>query len=135
MSLTAAQKQKLRTAFGKRSRAELRALFALIRANDDRALIAALLPTKQKVKRDADPLVREVEQTLKPILGPVSEKAELLVEHLAKKHRRKLVFEAKGLAGAIRQLHAAKLTDAQISDGAKSLMVHLAKLHGRETVV
>jgi hypothetical protein len=82
-----------------------------------------------------DPLVREVQQTLKPLLDPAAEKAAMLVEHLSKAHGRALVAEPKGLAGAIRQLRAAKFSDVQISEGAKALMADLAKLHGRETVV
>lgn len=135
MSLDAAQKQLLRAVALKRSRAQLTALFATIRANDDRALFAALAPAKKKSRRQGDPLVRALEQTLKPVLAPAPEKAEMLVEHLAKKHRRPLAFEAKGLADAARRLRAAKFTDAQIRAGAQSLVAHLAKLHGRETVV
>jgi hypothetical protein len=80
-------------------------------------------------------LVRDLEATLRPIMGPAAEKAELLVEHLAKKHRRKLAFTPKGLADAARQLRGA-FSDEQIGAGAKSLVTHLAKLYGdRETVV
>jgi cell division septum initiation protein DivIVA len=127
----------LRQTLRGRSRVELKRLFAAIRANEDPALLAALAPAKKRAaKRNADPLVRELEQTLKPILGPASEKADLLVEHLAKKHRRKLTIQAKGLADAARQLRAKNLTDDHIRAGAKSLIVHLAKLYGgSETVV
>lgn len=135
MSLDAAQKQLLRGVMRKRTRAQLKRLFAVIRAHDDRALLAALAPPKKMAKRAGDLLVRDLELALKPILAPASEKAELLVEHLAKKHRRKLAFEPKGLADAARRCRAAKLTDAQIHAGAQSLVVQLAKLHGRETVV
>lgn len=119
----------LRTALGRRSRAELKRLFALARAHPDRALLAAALPTKKKPKPKGDPLVRELEQTLKPILGPSHEKADLLIEHIAKKHRRKLGFQPKGLADATRQLRT-KFSDDQIAAGAKSLVTHLAKLYG-----
>jgi hypothetical protein len=119
----------LRTALGRRSRAELKRLFALARAHPDRALLAAALPTKKKPKPKGDPLVRELEQTLKPILGPSHEKADMLIEHIAKKHRRKLGFQPKGLADATRQLRT-KFSDSQISAGAKSLVTHLAKLYG-----
>ena len=134
MSLDAAQKQLLRAVARKRSRAQLKALFAAIRANDDRALFAALTPAK-KAKRKGDPLIRALELTLKPVLAPAIEKAEMLIEHLAKKHRRKLAFEASGIADAARRLRVAKFSDAQIRAGAESLVAHLAKLHGRETVV
>lgn len=135
MSLTAAQKHLLQTALKQRSRRELKALFATVRSHDDRTLFAALAPGKKKAKRAGDPLVRDLELTLKPLLGPASEKAELLVEHLAKKHRRKFSFEPTGVAAAVRHLRAADLSDTQISAGAKSLMAHLARLHGCETVV
>jgi hypothetical protein len=79
--------------------------------------------------------VRELEQTLKPIMGPAQEKADLLIEHIAKKHKRKLAYEPKGLADATRQLRT-KFSDDQISAGAKSLITHLAKLYGdRDGVV
>lgn len=118
-----------------RSRKELKALFAQVRAHDDRTLLAAIAPAKKRSKRAGDPLVRELEQTLRPILGPSAEKAELLVEHIAKKHRRKLALAPKGLADAARQLRGS-FSDQQIRAGAKSLVTHLAQLYGdRETVV
>ena len=127
----------LRQTLRGRSRAELKRLFTAIRAHEDRTLLAALAPAKKRVaKRKGDPLVRDLEQTLKPILGPASEKADLLVEHLAKKHRRKLAITPKGLADAARQLRAKNLSDDQIRAGAKGLVAHLAKLYGgQETVV
>ena len=137
MKLDAAQTKLLRTAFKGRSRAELKKLFALVRSHEDRALLAAALPKKKTApKRKGDPLVRELEQTLKPIMGPSAEKADMLVEHIAKKHRRKLGIEPKGLADAAKRLRASKFSDEQIRAGAQSLMAHLAKLYGdRETVV
>jgi|GEM_PF-2849873 len=132
-----AQEKALRALARNRSRPELKALFALIRQQDDRTLLAIAAPAKKRTaaKRKGDPLVRELEQTLKPLMGPAQEKADLLIEHIAKKHRRKLAFQPKGLAEATRQLRT-KFSDDQISAGAKSLMSHLAKLYGdRETVV
>lgn len=127
----------LRTALRGRSRAELKRLFVVIRAHEDRVLLATVAPAKKRpAKRRADPLVRDLEQTLKPILGPASEKADLLVEHLAKKHRRKLPLAPKGLADAARQLRAKNVSEDQIRAGAKSLVAYLAKLYGgQETVV
>lgn len=130
MSLKAEDIKALRAALGKRSRAELKRIFALVRAHPDRALLAAALPGKKKaVKRAGDPLVREIEKTLKPIMGPSQEKADLLVEHVAKKYKRRLAFQPKGLAEATRQLRT-KFTDDQIAAGAKSLITHLSKLYG-----
>lgn len=134
--LDAAQAKMLRAVVKSRARPDLKRAFALIRAHDDRTLLTAILPAKKRAaKRKGDPLVRELEQTLKPIMGPAQEKADLLIEHIAKKHRRKLAFQPKGLADAARQLRT-KFSDPQISAGAKSLVAHLAKLYGdRETVV
>ena len=134
MKLSADHAKLLRAALRGRSPKDAKALFATIRTHDDKTLLAALRPAKRKPKR-GDPLVRELEQTLKPILGPVAEKADMLVEHLAKKHRRKLNFEPKGLADATKRLRAT-FSDQQIRAGAESLVGHLAKLYGdRETVV
>ena len=135
MSLEADHVLLLRRLARKRTRASLQRLFAAIRAHDDRALFAALASGKQKPKRARDPLLRDLELTLKPILAPGAEKAEMLVEHLAKKHRRKLAFEAKGLAEAARRCRAAQLSDDEIRAGARSLVATLAKRHGRESVV
>jgi hypothetical protein len=136
MKVSAAQAKLLRTTLRGRSPAEMKALFKTIRANNDRALLAAVSPPKKKAaKRTGDPLVRDLQQTLKPILGRASEKADMLVEHLAKKHRRKLAFEPKGLADAAKQLRA-KFSDDQIRTGAETLVAQLAELYGdRETVV
>jgi len=136
MSLDADKAKLLRAALRKKQRAELKRVFALVRAHEDRELLAVLAPAKKRAaKRRGDPLVRELEQTLKPIMGPAHEKADLLIEHIAKKHRRKLSFQPKGLAEAARQLRS-KFSDDQISAGAKSLVAQLAKLYGdRDSVV
>lgn len=136
MKLTAEQTKALKTLAKGRKPAELKKLFAIIRKTEDRALLAAIAPAKKKAaKRKADPLVRELEQTLKPIMGPAAEKADMLVEHIAKKHKRKLGIAPKGIADAAKQLRS-KFSDDQIRAGAQSLMTHLAKLYGdRETVV
>ena len=135
MSLDAAQRQLLRMVLKKRARAELKALFAAIRTHDDRTLLEALRTPKKKAKRRGDPLVAMLEATLKPVLAPAAEKAQMLVEHLAKKHRRKFAFEPKGLADAVRRLRLAKFSDAQIRAGGESLVAQLIRLHGRESVV
>jgi hypothetical protein len=125
------QRAALKRLAGKRSRAELKELFALVRAHDDRALLAAIAPPKRATaKKAGDTLVREVEATMKPLIARSAEKAELLVEHLGK------ASSARGLADAVKKLRAAKLTDAQIRNGAKSLMAELGrKYDGREAVV
>ncbi len=129
MSLKPTDAKLLRAALGRRTRAEAKRIFALARTHPDRALLAAALPAKKKPKPKGDPLVRELEQTLKPIMGPAQEKADLLIEHIGKKYKRKLAYEPKGLADATRQLRT-KFSDDQISAGAKSLVTQLAKLYG-----
>lgn len=136
MTLDAAQARLLRAAARGRSRPELKRLFAAIRAHNDASLLAALAPPRERsTKRKTDPLARDLERILKPIMGPASEKAELLVEHIAKSRRRKLAIEPRGLADAARQLRA-KFSDDEIRESARGLVTHLASLHGdRETVV
>lgn len=135
MKLSADQVKALRALSRGRTRPELKRLFAAVRANDDKTLFVAIAPAKKRAaKRKGDPLVRDLEQTLKPILGPAVEKADMLVEHIAKKHRRKLGIAPKGLADAAKHLRG-KFSDEQIRAGARSLVAHLAKLHGQETVV
>lgn len=130
MSLKPADAKLLRAALGRRSRASVRRIFKLARDHSDKALLAAALPPPKKAaKPKGDPLVREIEQTLKPIMGPAQEKADLLIEHIAKKYKRKLVYQPKGLADATRQLRT-KFSDDQISAGAKSLIAQLTKLYG-----
>ncbi|MBX9747760.1 MAG: hypothetical protein K2X34_12710, partial [Hyphomonadaceae bacterium] len=99
MTLTAEHVKALKALARGRSRPALKKVFAAVRAHDDKALFAAIAPAQKKAaKRKGDPLVRDLEQTLKPILGPAAEKADMLVEHIAKKHQRKLAFAPKGLA-------------------------------------
>lgn len=130
MTLKPTDAKLLRTAFGRRTRPEARRVFKLAREHSDKTLLAAALPAPKKpAKPKGDPLVRELEQTLKPIMGPSHEKADLLIEHIAKKYKRKLAYEPKGLADATRQLRT-KFSDDQISAGAKSLVTHLSKLYG-----
>lgn len=136
MSLSVSQGKALQALLAKRSEAALKRLFALIRAHDDRTLLAARpAPRKSKRQRASDPLVRDVTRLLLPLLAPASEKAELLIGRLAAKHRRKLDIAPRGLADTVRRLRAT-FTDAQIRAGANSLIRDLAKLYGaRETVV
>ena len=131
MSLQPADAKLLRSALGRRSRNEVKRVFKLARDHNDKTLLAAALPPPKKkaLKPKGDPLVRELEQTLKPIMGPSQEKADLLIEHIAKKYKRKLAYEPKGLADAARQLRT-KFSDDQISAGARSLVTQLAKLYG-----
>jgi hypothetical protein len=129
-----ADANRLRAALRARKRAELKRIFALVRGHDDGALLAAIAPAKRLAPPRRDALGRELEQILKPILGPASEKADLLVGHMARRHRRKLAIAPNGLADAARRLRGS-FSDDEIRAGAKSLVAHLARRHGRETVV
>lgn len=135
MKLDSAEVKALRAGLRARSPREVKRLFALVRAHNDRALLAALAPTKKRAAaRSADPLLRDVQRMLKPVLGPAREKAEMLVEHLSKRRRRKLAQDPRGLADAIRQLRRT-LSDEQIRTGTESLVAQLTRLYGdRETV-
>jgi hypothetical protein len=124
------QRAALKRLAGKGSRAELKALFALVRAHDDRTLLAAIAPPKKaKRKSSGDALTHEVTAILKPLLARSSEKADMLIEQLGKPG------SARGLADAIKKLRAAKLNDAQIRNGAKALIADLSRRYnGRETI-
>jgi hypothetical protein len=135
MSLNAGEKQLLRATLKRRSRTELKALFAAIRRNDDRMLLAVLAPAQKKPRRPIDPLVRDLETALRPVLATAAEKAGMLIDHLSKKHGCSLAVDAKSLADAARLLRGVKLSDDQIRAGAQAMVAHLARLHGRETVV
>lgn len=134
MKLSEKDVKRLREALRPRGAGDLKRAFALIRAHGDAVLLAAVAPAPARASRRRDPLVRELEETLRPIMGPAHEKADLLIEHIARKHRRKLAFEPKGLADAARRLRTS-FSDAQIAAAARSLVADLAKLHGGETVV
>lgn len=136
MSLDADQKKALRALARGKSKAELKALFALARSHSDRALLAAAFPAKKKAQaKKGDPLVREIEAMLRPILGPASEKGELLIQHVARKHKLALRETPKGVADAVRRLRK-HVSDTQIRNGAKTLLSELAALYStRESVV
>src|SRR5262245_25884643 len=129
MKLSQEHMKLLRAALRARRERDLKRTFALIRAHKDADLLTAIAPARARAARRRDPLVRELEATLRPIMGPAHEKADLLVEHIARKHRRQLTFEPKGLADAARRLRTA-FSDAQIAAAARSLVADLAKLHG-----
>lgn len=134
MKIDARHRRALRALCRGRSKAELTQIFALVRANTDRALLAAIAAPKRPT-RTGDPLVRDVEKTLRPILGPASEKGEMLVEHMAKVHRRKVDFAPRGLADAVRRLRK-DFKDADIRAAARGLIRECDALYApRETVV
>lgn len=133
--IDAADKKALRRLLGQRGKGELKTLFALVRAHGDRALLSALAAPRP-AKRAGDPMARELTLVLRPLLAPAAEKAELLVEHMAAKHKRVLAITPRGLAEAVRRLRTAKFTDTQIRAGASSLIASLARqFDPREPVV
>lgn len=135
MSLKRSKARTLRAVVRKAPRRRLKAAFAAIRSHSDHDLFATILPAKPRKRRAKDPLVRDVEAALKPVMGPASEKAEMLVEHLSKKHRRRFDFQPAGLTDSVRRLRAT-LSDDDIRDGARGLVEGLAQLYGdREAVV
>lgn len=82
-----------------------------------------------------DPLVRELTAILRPLLGPASEKADLLTEHLRAQHGLPAGPPPKGIADAARRLRR-HLSAAQIKAGAHDLVDGLKTLYSsRETVV
>ena len=118
-----------------RSKSELKALFKLIRAKSDAALLAGVKPPAKALKRKGDPLVLDLTKLFQPMIGSSAEKADMLVEHMAKTHKKKLAFEPTGLADAARRLRT-HFSDAQIRAGARALVEELAALYSkRETVV
>ncbi|MES1203552.1 MAG: hypothetical protein ABUS57_19120 [Pseudomonadota bacterium] len=118
-----------------RGRSELKALFALIRRHDDKALLGAIGPEPKRRSSKPVSLAREVEATLKPILGPASEKGEMLLEFAEAKHGVSLDFAPRGLADAVRQLRR-RLSEAQIRDAARGLMAQVAERYApRDTIV
>ncbi|MGE0595455.1 MAG: hypothetical protein AB7P07_03770 [Hyphomonadaceae bacterium] len=132
--MKAAEKTALRALFGRRSPAEIKALAALIRATDDRALRAALAPPRVRPKVSSS-LTKDVAEALKPLMAPAAEKADLLIEHMARHHRVEIAYAPRGLADAVRRLRK-RFTDRQIRAGAKHLAAELARRHGgRDAIV
>lgn len=118
-----------------RKPAEVKAVFALVRASTDRKLLAALKPPKKKPVRRGDPLVKDVEHAFRPLMATSAEKADLLVEHMLKAHKKRIDLEAKGLADAVKRLRR-HFNDDQIRAGAENQVRKLSALYGkRETVV
>jgi len=134
--LTPAQAKAVKQAFAKRKPTELKRLFAIVRAQSDTALLAAIAPKRKAPRKAAPPsLARELADTMRPLLGPAHEKVDLLIEHMTLKHRRKLDFEAAGFAQAAKKLRA-HFSEAQIRAGAKAVVAQLKAQHdARETVV
>ncbi len=135
MSFDPTQRKALKALCGKRTKPELKRLFATHPRSRRSSASGGGSTTRKRSAKAGDALSADLARALRPILAPASEKAELLVEHLAKKHRRRLKLQPKGLADAAKRLRA-DFTDAEIRAGAETLLRDLAKLYAtRETVV
>lgn len=80
-------------------------------------------------KRRRDPLVRDLERTLKPLLAPAAEKAELLTDHMSRRNPSLSTAQPKGLADAARRLRK-HYSDDQIRDAAVNLVDELEREYG-----
>jgi hypothetical protein len=104
-----------------RTKAELAALFAAIRAESDKALLAAAAPPKKAPRRKD--FAAGVAERLAPILGPATEKAEMLIDALAATHG-EIDIPAVGLLPTIRKL-AARYGEDAVAAAADALMARL----------
>lgn len=135
MSLSDADLKALRALARGRSAEALKALFAAIRRASDAALLAAIETQAPAAgRRSADPLLRDVEAKLKPILAPAAEKADMLVEHMARAQACALDFEPRGLADALRRLRR-RFTEDEIRTAAADLASETEALHGRRETI
>lgn len=119
--MDAATLRTLRMLARTRTKVELAALFAAIRASSDKALLAAAAPPT-KPERRAD-FAASIAKKLAPILGPATEKAEMLIDALAETHG-PVTIPAAGLKPTIRKL-AARYGEAAVDSAADALMVRL----------
>ena len=116
-----------------RTQAQLKAMFALIRAQSDRELLKAPAKRKAAAKNRSDPLVADLQHIFRPVLANAAEKGALLIEHMAPKGIG--VGEPRGLADAVRRLRT-RFSANQIRAAARALVEELAALYSkRETVI
>jgi hypothetical protein len=85
-------------------------------------------------KRTAPDLSAAVVAAFKPLLARSAEKADLLVEYMARTHNAVLDFQPRGLADAVRRLRP-HFSDAQIRAGAEALVEELAQTYSRREKV
>lgn len=107
-----------------RSRQQMEALFAAIRAESDRALHAAAAPPPTKPPRAPD-FAAKIAAQLAPILGPASEKAEMLIDALSEIEG-PVSIEPTGLVPTIRRL-AKRHGEHAVARAADRLMARLAE--------
>lgn len=114
-----------------RTRAEMKALFAAIRATSDADLLrsAGLHPGKRArrgaagAQGQAGDFPAAIAAQLAPILGPAAEKAEMLIDALAETVG-PVDIRAAGLAPTIRKL-AARYGEDAVAAAADALMARL----------
>lgn len=106
-----------------RSRKEMETLFAAIRAESDRALLAAAAPPAKK-KQPAPDFAARIAVQLAPILGPATEKAEMLIDALAETQGPVSIAPA-GLVPTVRRL-ATRYGEPAVAQAADALMTRLA---------
>lgn len=107
-----------------RTRREMETLFAAIRAGSDRALLAAAAPPAQK-KKAAPDFAAKIAAQLAPILGPATEKAEMLIDALAETQG-PIGIAPAGLVPTIRRL-VARYGEHAVAHAADALMARLAQ--------
>lgn len=121
---------------------QMRAFFELVRTHADADLLALAAKAKRRIGKEPSPpgLTRRIAAILKPILAPASEKAELLIEHMAQIDeadlgRFLLDPPPRGLSDAIKRLRP-RFSDEDIEAGALGLIAKLSRTHSmREQVL
>ena len=106
-----------------RSKKEMEALFTAIRAESDRALLAAAAPPPKKALAPPD-FAAKVAAQLAPILGPATEKAEMLIDALSEVEG-PIAIAPAGLVPTIRRL-ARRHGEHAVARAADTLMARLA---------
>lgn len=120
--MDAAVRRTLRMLARTRTKTELAALFAAIRATSDKTLLeAATAPPRTPGEPD---FARRIADRLSPILGPAEEKAGMLVDSLAEIAGPTDIRPA-GLLPTIRRL-VARYGEAAVMEAAERLMQRLA---------
>lgn len=100
--MDAAARKALKSLARTRNRAEMKALFKTIRAENDAALLAAIAPPKKAKAKKAD-FAGAIAQRLSVIHGPASDKADALIGVLEETHG-PIDIAPAGLAPVIRRL-------------------------------
>ena len=122
--LDAATLRTLRMLARTRTRKEMETLFAAIRAESDRALLAVAAPAMTR-KKPAPDFAARIAAQLAPVLGPATEKAEMLIDALAETQG-PIGLAPAGLVPTIRRL-TARYGEHAVGHAADALMARLAR--------